>query len=160
MRRMILRRADEIAYLNRLRLVQTPWFGLYLHRMDAPDPGIDLHDHPWPFMSIVLRGGYDEYRAEIRAATAMANFAETWPTTCTPGHVNRRGWLSVRRMRADECHSIFRLHRTPTWTLMIVGRRFRDWGFYVPRSVYPTGYVGHAFYESLERRQLTYQDDL
>jgi hypothetical protein len=158
-RKMILRRADGIAYLDRLRIVQTPWFGVYLHRMDAPDPGLDLHDHPWRFVSLVLRGGYDEYRTETRVATMFADLSERWPTTCTPGVVNVRKRGSIQGMRLDECHTIHRLHRTPTWTLMFVGRRVRGWGFYLPTLAEQWGYVPSEHYENLNRRELTYQED-
>lgn len=157
-RRMVLRRADGIAYLDRLRIVQTPWFGLYLHRMDAPDPGVDLHDHPWPFVSLVLRGGYHEYRAYTRDAPLFADLATAHPKGCAPGATNHRRRWSIRRMRLDECHSIYRLDRPPTWTLMLVGRRVRDWGFYVPSSAWRGGFVREDYYDSLHRRELTYQE--
>ena len=47
----------ERNYLTRWRLIQTPWFGIYLHRFDGPDPRETLHDHPWPFVSVVLSFG-------------------------------------------------------------------------------------------------------
>lgn len=37
LRRMVLRRADGIAYLDRIRLVQTPWFGMHLHLVYQED---------------------------------------------------------------------------------------------------------------------------
>jgi hypothetical protein len=157
-RHMTLRRGDGVAYLDRLRFIQTPWFGVYLHRIDAPDPGVDLHDHPWPFVSIVLRGGYDEYRSETRDASRFAQLNADFPSTRISGDVVRRAAGSVRRMRLDECHTIFRLHRTPTWTLVIVGHRVRDWGFYVPRSVSPYGFVLNKPYDTLGRRSMTQED--
>lgn len=99
----------ERNYLTRWRIIQTPWCAIYLHRMDGPDPRATLHDHPWPFVSFVLRGGYDEVQTY------------TLPV----------GW-AVRRVnvkRATDLHYIRDLQRTPTWTLMLVGRRRRDWGY-------------------------------
>lgn len=55
---------DGRTFLRR-RGVDARLFGVLLHRIDAPDPGLDLHDHPWPFVSIVLRGGYTELVASI-----------------------------------------------------------------------------------------------
>ena len=103
-------------YLTRLRIVQTPWFGIYLHRFDAPDPRPTLHDHPWPFVSFVLRGGYVERRLD--------------PMT---REVNERHRVSfVNRMRTHDAHAIVHLFRVPTWTLMLVGRRVRTWGYLEP----------------------------
>ena len=47
-------------YLDRLRIIQTPWFGLYLHHIHRPDREPDPHDHPWWFASLVLTGWYEE----------------------------------------------------------------------------------------------------
>lgn len=106
-------------YLDRLRIVSTAWFGIMLHRFDSPDSRPTLHDHPWPFISFVLRGGYDEVRPE--------------------------GMRPVRRvnvMRRGDVHYIERLHRNPTWTLMFVGRRTRKWGYVEPAE---DGYKWTAF---------------
>lgn len=100
-------------YLTRWRIIQTPWFGLYLHRMTGPDPRPTLHDHPWNFLSIVLRGGYIERRLD--PLTMVVNEA----------HRIRR----VNRMRTHDAHSIRRLLRVPTWTLLFVGARRRTWGY-------------------------------
>lgn len=111
----------ERNYLTRWRIVQTPWFGIYLHRMDGPDPRTTVHDHPWSFLSIVLRGGYTEIR-------------EAWSPPVNDGPWRRNVQLHAditrgQYRRAERLHSIERLHRTPTWTLLFVGRRRRDWGY-------------------------------
>src|SRR3954449_5709224 len=74
-------------YLTRLRIVQTPWFGVYLHRFDGPDPRPTLHDHPWPFLSFVLRGGYTERRLN--------------PATMTVNEKHRVPFVNVMRTQAD-----------------------------------------------------------
>lgn len=101
----------DITYLTRWRIVQTPWFGLYVHRLTAPDSRPTLHDHPWPFLSIVLWGGYDEARSY------------------TADHVSIR-LANVKR--STDTHWISRLHRNPTWTLLLVGRRSHSWGYAEP----------------------------
>lgn len=87
--RMRLRRADGSIYLDRWGIEwptktesteehaeRRPLFGMFLHRMDAADPGLDLHDHPWWFGSLILWGGYTEERATTREAPARAFSAE------------------------------------------------------------------------------------
>lgn len=103
----------ERNYLTRWRIVQTPWFGLYLHRMDGPDPRPTLHDHPWSFLSVVLRGGYYEHRLD--------------PMTLK---VERRWVTRFNRMRPSDAHFIKALRRVPTWTFVVVGRRVRTWGYF------------------------------
>lgn len=51
---------DGDPYLDRLRIVQTPVFGIYLHRVHGPDGQRHPHDHPWWFASVVISGGYVE----------------------------------------------------------------------------------------------------
>lgn len=104
-------------YLTRWRLIQTPMFGIYLHRFTGPDPRPTLHDHPWKFLSIVLRGGYTERRLD-----------QTTLEVDEQHHVRR-----VNYMPPGGAHAIMSLDRNPTWTLMFVGKRRRTWG-YLERS--------------------------
>lgn len=103
-------------YLSRLRIIQTPWFGIYLHRMDGPDSRPTLHDHPWNFVSLILRGGYTERRLDP-----------------VDHRVFRRRVHHVNVMRTHDAHAIEHLFRVPTWTLMFVGTRRRTWGYWEPR---------------------------
>lgn len=150
-RRLRLRRADGQVYLNRWGFGHDRLGRVLLHRMDAPDPGMDLHDHPWWFVSIVLWGGYTELRAGTRSAPTFAAFAEKHPT-CDRGYEVERRVLSVKTMRLDECHTITDLHRRRCWTLVIGGPRRRPWGFYLP-----SGWVSEPTYDATvraERRDL------
>lgn len=103
-----------LVYLRRLRVAQTPWFGLYVHWIYTPDRDRDPHDHPWPFVSWVLRGGYVE-----RVRTTMGGDDSV--------HVRRR-W-SVHRTTTKVAHSVTSV-APDTVTLVLVGRRCRPWGFW------------------------------
>jgi hypothetical protein len=120
-------------YLTRWRLLQTPWFALYMHCIRMPDTDRALHDHPWPFVSVVLRGGYDEARPVWPAAFARSPLERIFDGVhgIDPQDVfvRRRRPLSVAFRRASDMHRIVRLRRTPTWTLVITGRKTRTWGF-------------------------------
>lgn len=107
---------DEENYLVRWRIVQTPWFAVYLHRIGTPDSRPTLHDHPWDFLALVLCGGYIERRLD--------------PVTMTVNEAHRVRW--VNRMRTHDAHAIVRLLRVPTWTLCLVGARRRTWGYLEP----------------------------
>lgn len=99
-------------YLRRLRIVQTPWFGVMLHFLDGPDPRSTLHDHPWNFLSIVLRGGYVESRME--------------PGKPVVSRIVRR----FNFMPRGTAHTIF-LVDPNTITLVFTGRRQGPWGYLV-----------------------------
>lgn len=65
--------------------------------MTAPDARTTLHDHPWSFLSIVLRGGYVERRLDPRHLTI--NEAH---------HVRR-----FNRVRPWDAHAIGAIYPTP-----------------------------------------------
>lgn len=120
----LVRAEDGVRYLRRHWIIKTPLGGIILHRMDGPDARDTLHDHPWTFVSIVLRGGYVERRLRPRTYDVDER------------HVVRR----VNRLRVGvDAHSIRELMRVPTWTLLLVGPVRRTWGFLEPDSL--TGIV-------------------
>lgn len=110
--------------------------GVLLHRIDAPDPGLDLHDHPWAFLSVVLRGGYIEEWAETRHA------CQRW---ATPQVRRWRRW-SIHRMPLTVAHRITAVE-PGTVTLVVRGRHRRRWGFYLPG-----GWIDWEEYPYDERR--------
>jgi hypothetical protein len=144
-RRLRLRRADGRIYLDRWGFGHNRIGRVLLHRMAAPDPGVDLHDHPWWFASLVLWGGYTEQRAPTRDAPWLARVAENQPA-CTRGVVGERRVGSVRTMRLDECHTITHLRRRTCLTVVIGGPRRRRWGFYLP-----TGWMDERTYDEVVR---------
>lgn len=106
--------------LTRWRIIRTPWFGIFLHKHHNSDQSRHLHDHPWNFTTIVLRGGYDEL-VPARHGVGMRH----WPAG------------SWHRLHAEDAHTIDHLERTPTWTLMLVGRHRRVWQFHTPDGLVP-----------------------
>src|SRR5690606_17597095 len=118
--------------------------GVLLHRIDGPDPGLDLHDHPWPFVSIVLRGGYTEEACDTRHAVECAGLRgvayrimvegrhEATHEPPVPLHSVRtwRRW-SVHRMPLDVAHRITDAE-PGTVTLVLRRPKVREWGFYTP----------------------------
>jgi hypothetical protein len=106
---------DGLVYLVRLRIVQTPWFGIYLH--DIYEPDRDPHNHPWSFISIILRGQYTELFYHAPEVHASAPREQTW----------RR--LSAHRMGRDTAHRI--VDAAPGLkTLILTGPRRGGWGFF------------------------------
>ena len=88
-------------------------FNAFLHKFHKGDPG-DVHDHPWPYFTLILAGGYYEWvlsgNCEIR----------TWSG---PGHFRFCGATSYHRIELKE-------GVTP-WTLFMPGPQKREWGFLV-----------------------------
>jgi hypothetical protein len=117
---------DGSPYINRFRILMTPWFSMYLHHIYTADLDRDLHDHPFNFTSTILRGGYIE---------SVANNAD-------PKRTAIKGWptWSAHKMPLTKCHRI-ELVQKNTVSLILVGRRRGSWGFYTDQ-----GYVEHDQY--------------
>lgn len=96
-------------FLVRYTLLKTERFAIRLHHFLRSDEDKCLHDHPWPFVSIILRGGYYE---------------ETEEGT----HWRRRG--SVLRRPAEWRHRVLIPYGRHAWTLVITGTECRNWGFW------------------------------
>ena len=124
--RMTIPCQDGLVYLVRLRIVQTPWFGVYLHDIHEPDNDPHPHDHPWTFVSIVLRGGYHEELSCVWPGRRIRSWPHRWE--------KKRGRWSVHRMNQSLAHRITHV-RPRTKTLVLVGPRRSEWGFYAPRFV-------------------------
>lgn len=103
------------AYQTRWWLFDTPWLGLAVHRFSTPDTSATLHDHPFPFVSLILRGGYTEARKD--------------PYT---GRIEERRVRRWNLMRRTDAHYVTELHAPAVWTLMVVGADRRIWGFWTP----------------------------
>jgi hypothetical protein len=102
--------------MERWRLLQTPWFGVYVHFIYREDLDPVVHDHPWAFVSLVLFGGYDElYTADPRSSDASV----------TQRHRMGRSHL----FPLTAAHRITHVRRWTT-TLVFVGPKRRVWGFY------------------------------
>lgn len=112
-------------YLDRLYIIQTPLFGIMLHRIYRPDNQRDLHDHPWNFLSILLLGNYVEDTLEGPKFRCTFNYK-----------------------RAEDRHSIREVSRSPVWTLVFTGRKRRVWGFWVDGG---TRWVKWTDYDKVEQ---------
>ena len=108
---VIMDRVHNEPYLERyyIFLKDRQWFpfNVFLHKFLKGDPD-DLHDHPWPYATLILKGGY-------------------WETT--PEGRFWRGAGHFRRCKANSFHRIELEPGVTTWTLFMPGRRQRNWGF-------------------------------
>ena len=109
---------DRGPMLIRYFLLRTRWGNLYLHHFLRSDSDRHFHDHPWDFTSFLL-GGYIEH---------------------TPAGTFRRRRFSILHRPAEWKHWVE--VPKPVWTLILVRRRRRQWGFWTER-----GWVQHRAYE-------------
>lgn len=121
--RVIMDRQDNEPYLERYYLFlkdrnQFP-FNVFVHKFLKGDPD-DVHDHPWPYATLVLAGGYYEWIPE---------FDDRGRKVC-----EIRKWRGPGHFRVSGANSFHRIELKPdvtAWTLFMPGAKRRDWGFLV-----------------------------
>lgn len=113
----IIGSTDDPYLLRWWLLPRNPVFNVYLHKFLRSDDDRALHDHPWPFLSIILKGHYWEHRAD-RPISAQS--------LRTPGSFAFRKPSTAHRVELDDGQ--------PVWTLFITGPKVRNWGFVCPQG--------------------------
>jgi hypothetical protein len=137
-RRTDIYRGPGDLYLQRWHLIETRWFELMLHRFWRSDHDT-IHDHPWAFWSLILRGGYSEVTPGPNFDRDAYNGAWRW---YGPGSLLRRPAEWKHRVVITDAM------RGRVWTLVWTGAKVRQWGFWCP-----TGWI--PWTEHNRRRQRT-----
>jgi len=122
-KRIIMDRVNNDPYLERYYLFlkdrkRFP-FNIFLHKFLKGDPD-DVHDHPWPYATLILKGGYWEWIPQFNAKGEKINEIAAWRK---PGHFRTCAANSYHRIELDP--------NVETWTLFMPGKHKRDWGFLV-----------------------------
>lgn len=122
-KRVIMDRQNNEPYLERYYVFlkdrkQFP-FNVFVHKFLKSDPD-DVHDHPWPYATLILKGGYWEWIPQFDAQGKKFNEVAKWRG---PGHFRTCSANSYHRIELDpsvEC-----------WSLFMPGPHRREWGFLV-----------------------------
>jgi hypothetical protein len=122
-KRIVLDRVENEPYLERyylfLRERERFPFNVFLHKFLKSDPD-DVHDHPWPYATLILKGGYWEWIPHFDTVGRKTGEYQVWRG---PGH-----------FRVSSANSYHRIELDPditAWTLFMPGPKQRDWGFLV-----------------------------
>jgi hypothetical protein len=116
-------------YLNRWWLLpRNPVFNVYLHQFVRDDDDRALHDHPWHWCSILLRGCYVEHTIRTGGIHRRRRRFPGSVKIASPWRAHRVELLKVVRYDKDHPHG--HLTAVPCWTLFITGPRVRNWGFH------------------------------
>jgi hypothetical protein len=94
-------------------------FNIFVHKFLKSDTE-DVHDHPWPFLTVILKGGYYEWTPQFNSKGEKIAEIARW---YGPG--------SVRWASASQYHRVELDPDVECWTLFMPGIKTRDWGFLV-----------------------------
>jgi hypothetical protein len=134
-RRIVMDRQSNEPYLERYYLFLKERklfpFNVFLHKFLRSDPD-DVHDHPWSYFTLILKGGYYEWLPQFNSAGEKIGELQVWRG---PGH--------FRICRAASYHRIELDPSVTCWTLFVPGPQTREWGFlsngqWVPHEQYLT----------------------
>lgn len=119
---------EGIVHFRRFRLLETPIFRIYLHQILQADKDKHLHDHPWSFVALILKGHYEE-KLLINGSSHKLN-------QCKFGKIIFR--------KSTQFHCINNVFE-PTWTLVFAHGKKREWGYQTE-----LGWIDHKTYRSLK----------
>ena len=125
-RRVITDRDGKVPYLIRYYLFlkerkRFP-FNITLHKVLVSDEPT-LHDHPWSWGALIIKGGYYEWVPVISKEGNVVGATKHW-----------RGPGSIRFRNADALHWLELAkdkdgNEIPCWSLFFMGRKVKEWGF-------------------------------
>lgn len=133
------------AYLRRWYLVpRNRVLNIYLHQFLRDDDDRALHDHPWPWCSLLLDGGYFEHTIAAGGIHSRQLRVAGSVKVSGPRRAHRIELLrwadpdpdpSDEYADDDHVDASFSLQPSaPCWTLFITGPRMRRWGFHCPQA--------------------------
>jgi hypothetical protein len=134
-KKKIIHRDDGGHYMYRWNLFECKWFSIKLHKIMLSDYDC-LHDHPWPFISIILKGGYIEHR-QIMRDNGMPGLYRRLDKKIIkriyhPGNILYRPANSIHKLEIYQ----------PAWTLVFTFKKQREWGFWTPKGwIHWTKYI-------------------
>jgi hypothetical protein len=122
-KRIIMDRESNEPYLERyyIFLKERKWFpfNVFIHKFLKSDPD-DVHDHPWPYATLILKGGYYEWIPQFDGRGHKIAEVCVW-----------RGPGSFRTCSANSYHRIELDPTVECWTMFMPGPQKREWGFLV-----------------------------
>ena len=113
-------------HFKRWEILKTRWGSIWLHAIYKADQDKHLHNHPWDFTSVVLKGSYYEQ-------TSLGNKKQY------PGKINIRN--------GEEHHKILELLSPVVYTLFFVSAPKRLWGYKVEGK-----FIDHETYRELKNK--------
>jgi len=98
-------------------------FNLTLHRIVKSDDPI-LHDHPWPYFTIILKGGYHEHTPLYDDNGKIIGEISKWhgPGSVIYRKANEFHWLELDKKIGSAT------------TLFFMGPQKREWGFLIHKK--------------------------
>jgi hypothetical protein len=139
----------------------TDRLAIRVHHILRSDREAALHDHPFAYVTVILRGGYWEVMecrrprcdafvlAEVALPWMEARHGDSWQVE--GGRVAVfRGPGAILWRPTTLRHKLVLPRGKAAWTLFIAGPRRQSWGFYTPGGKVS----GKAYVEAVQHREM------
>lgn len=135
-RQIIMDERSGTPYLIRYFLYKPKTKGkgrIYLHHIMRSDYDRALHDHPWAFMSVILKGGYREHTSwtDLQLRPVSGKWKPTYfnPSSDEAFHCDFSAPAVLKR-QAQWRHRLDLRDNKPVWSLVFTGPKSNEWGFW------------------------------
>lgn len=122
--------------------INLKWFAIRVHQWIKTEDSRNMHDHPWDFYTLVVKGGYTDIS---EWPTVAAQQAAGYPIKIVDVTEIRRDKLSFGSIRwrpAIHKHYV-EVNPGGCWTVLLTGPVVRKWGYWVKgKLVRPLRYFG------------------
>lgn len=130
------REDPENVYLRRMPLFRSRLLSIYIHRFMRSDKG-DHHDHPFSFLSYIVKGGYRESRVHGSHLGRQPSAAGTIHDVEVTQEQREAGTFAYRK--AKDIHMVFidrhytaEEYKKAPLTVIFRGPYLCEWGFWIP----------------------------
>lgn len=126
-------------YLLRWYVIpRNKWFNVYVHKFCRSDDDRALHDHPWWWVSVILKQGYYEHTEKSVAWRKPGSVVVRGAEVAHRVELNIESDPTRRNVYNPFTQKITVYTReVPAWTLFITGPKVRNWGFHCPKGWQP-----------------------
>jgi hypothetical protein len=114
---------DGAPYMERYWIARLFGYSIRLHHIQTVDYDRHMHNHPWSFASLVLRGWYVERRPLFDEPTFGPDLREF-----STRNVRSAGSLEFRFH--EDRHLITEVSPGGVWTMIFTGKKSQPWGFF------------------------------
>lgn len=129
-------------HFQRWAVFETSLVSLYIHKILKEDKDLHQHNHPWNFVSIILKGCY----------LVSELFAEDYSHL----YLRHKSFGSVTKMTYDDFHKIVKIEKGPVWSLLLAYGKRKSWGYLVNGGIVESGSLvngGSRIVDSAEYRK-------
>jgi len=117
-------KAGEL-HFERWAIVECEKFSIYIHRIHKEDKDEDLHNHPWNFASLILKGSYVEEHLPF-------DYPEWWHCPI-PTNTRLKKFFSFSKGDRGFYHKIKKIEKGPVWSLFFTWGKHEEWGYWVEK---------------------------